>query len=339
MRRLLGVVIALAGVALTGVAVLIHASWSGFGYAAGVLVLGVGLAASSAPARRRTAAALGLAIVLGTALVHAEGARGRVTLLSGPSGSASPGVLGRVIDEGDAAVFAANALVESRKLSDPEIKELPRAMRDAYRRMREADGEVPSPVFSSYASPPTPDAFDVLVIEGPPAPRGALVFLHGFGGNFALPCWVVARAAREAGLVTFCPSTGPMGDWWSKAGEETVRRTVALVRARGLDRIYLAGLSSGGIGASRLAPRMRGVFRGVVLVSGAAPDAASAGVPALVVHGARDAMCPAADARRYATRTGARYVEAKGAHFGLLTHEEEYVRAISDWLVASVRRP
>jgi pimeloyl-ACP methyl ester carboxylesterase len=211
-------------------------------------------------------------------------------------------------------------------------------MRDAYRRMRDAEGDTPSPIFSTYARGQTPDAFDLLVIDGVTDPRGAIVFLHGSGGNFSLPCWLVARAAREARLVTYCPSTGTLGDWWSKAGEETVRRTIALVRRRGLQRIHLAGLSNGGIGASRLAPRLRGEIQGLVLVSGAAPEASGAGVPTLVVHGANDAMCPTWQARGYASRTGARFTSLPGGHFGLLTHEEDYRRAIADWLVASVGR-
>ena len=117
-----------------------------------------------------------------------------------------------------------------------------------------------------------------------------------------------------------------------------MRRTIALAHARGLDRIYLAGLSNGGIGASRLAPRLRGLIHGLVLVSGAAPEAARGGVPALVVHGARDAMCPTSQARGYASRTGARFVALRGGHFGLLTHEDDYRRAITSFLVASAGR-
>lgn len=277
------------------------------------------------------------ALVLVTAIVRAQ-AGGRTTMITGPEGKPPSHPLGRLVDEGDAATFAASVLVADNRLPDPEAKLVPATMRDAYRRMREAEGDVPSPVLATYAGRQSPDAFDILVIDGVDQPRGALIFLHGFGGNFALPCWLISGPARAASLVTFCPSTGPMGDWWSKDGEETVRRTLALARARGLDRIYLAGLSNGGIGASRLAPRLRGQIRGLVLVSGAAPEASSAGIPSLVVHGARDSMVPTANARGYAVRTGARYVELKGGHFGMLTHEDDYRRAITDWLVTSVGR-
>src|SRR5262249_44450006 len=159
-----------------------------------------------------------------------------------------------------------------------------------------------------------PTSFDLVRVgeASERAPQGAVVFLHGFGGNFTLPCWLVAQAARRAGLVTFCPSIRPAGDWWQADGEATLRRTVQIVRARGIDRIYLAGLSNGGIGASRLAPRMRGSFRGLVLISGAAADAPAPGVPALVIHGRRDAMVAVSVAARYASRTGARFVGESG---------------------------
>lgn len=337
MHRFFGISLALSGLALAALALVFGASWSGLAYAAGVIVIGGSLAARGAVARRRLAAGLGAAILLATFTVRAQAPKARASLVVGPAGDSPLQPLGRLVDEGDAATLAATTLVASGRLPDPEAKLVPAAMRDAYRRMREAEGDMPSPVLATYTRGQSPSAFDILVLDGIARPRGAVIFLHGFGGGFALPCWLMANAARAADLVTFCPSTGPMGDWWSRDGEETVRRTIALARARGLDRIILAGLSNGGIGASRLAPRLRGQIQGLVLVSGAAPEAARSGVPTLVVHGAGDSMCPAGQARAYATRNGARWVQLGGAHFGMLTHEEDYRSAMADWLVATTR--
>jgi pimeloyl-ACP methyl ester carboxylesterase len=257
--------------------------------------------------------------------------------MMGSDGTSSARLLGRIADEGDAAVLATSALTVSGALRDPEAGVLATTMRGAYHRMREAEGDTPSPVLPTYAGLQGPGGFDVVVVDGVAAPLGAVVFLHGFGGSFALPCWELAQAAREAGLVTYCPSVGWRGDWWTADGEATLRRTVDLVHARRLDRVYLAGLSNGGIGASRLAPRLRGAFKGLILISGAAPDAAPPGVPVLVVQGRRDEMCPAAMGRAYAARVGARYLEIEGGHFALLTHREGVTRAITGWLAQSAR--
>ncbi len=73
---------------------------------------------------------------------------------------------------------------------------------------------------------------------------------------------------------------------------------------------------------------MPGELAGLVLVSGAAPDAPSAGVPTRVLHGRLDTMASAADARAYAARTGARFVELKAGHFAMLVRVEEVHRTI-----------
>jgi pimeloyl-ACP methyl ester carboxylesterase len=188
-------------------------------------------------------------------------------------------------------------------------------------------------VLPTYAGLERADAADVVVVDTrATGARGALVFLHGFGGNFELPCWQIAQAAAEASLVTYCPSVGPEGHWWTDQGERTLRRTLEMVHARGFDRVYLAGLSNGGIGATRLAARMRGEFRGLVLVSGADAAAPSPGIPVLAIHGTADPMTSAASARAYAARAGGTFVALDGGHFAFLLHEAEARRAIASWL-------
>jgi pimeloyl-ACP methyl ester carboxylesterase len=107
---------------------------------------------------------------------------------------------------------------------------------------------------------------------------------------------------------------------------------VALLRKRGITRIYLAGLSNGAAGAARLAPRMRGVFRGLILISGAPRDADAPDGPVLVMQGRRDQMASALSARAYAGRFGGQYVELDAGHFALLLREEQAMQAIAAWL-------
>lgn len=217
---------------------------------------------------------------------------------------------------------------------DPDVPLVPKALIEGYREMRAAEGDAPSPVLATYAGMQRPEHSDVLVVDQVDAPRGAVVFLHGYGGSFALPCWQLARAAAAAGFITYCPSLRPRADWWSADGERIVRETMRLAAARGLGRIVLAGLSNGAMGAARLAPRMRGSLVGLVLVSGAPADAAAPNVPALVIHGRHDSMASAAAARSYASIHHAKYVDLDAGHFALLVRREESMRAFREWLIA-----
>jgi pimeloyl-ACP methyl ester carboxylesterase len=330
--RVVGVLCVVPAFVLFAVAILVHASASGFAYVAGFFALAIGLAFQGSPRGRRGLVA-GAAILAGTLSIRAcAGAAGATVSMTGPDGTRSARLLGRIVDEGDAAVPVAYGLSLIGRLPDPEATIIPSRMRDAYARLRAAEGMTPSPVLPTYAGLESAETFDVLVVDGVPEPRGALIFLHGFAGGFTLPCWQIAQMARPAGLVTLCPSMGWRGEWWTATGEATLRRTIDLARARGLDRIVLAGLSNGAVGASVYAPRMRGALRGLVLISCASASAGAAGVPTLVLHGRGDRMCPAAAGRAYAQRTGARYVELDAGHFALMTHEEEAARALGDWL-------
>lgn len=237
----------------------------------------------------------------------------------------------RVVDERDMAVNASRAIAYTHFMNDPDVPELPNAMRDAYDQMAREEGDLPSPFAATYLGLQRPGASDA--IEFMRDGDAAVVFLHGSAGNFTMSCWLFARAAAKAGVSTTCPSTTWVGDWWSHSGEKIVRDSIASLRARGKKRIYLAGLSNGGIGASRLAPRLADEkLAGLVLVSGAAPDASASGLPTLVVQGRVDAQVSAAVCRAYATRSNAKYVELDAGHFALLVERDKAQRAITDWL-------
>jgi pimeloyl-ACP methyl ester carboxylesterase len=198
--------------------------------------------------------------------------------------------------------------------------------------MNRAEGSTPSPIVTTLLNRQDRDGFDTIVVSGPPPTTHAVVFLHGSGGNFTLQCWMVAQAAARAGAATFCPSTRFTGDWWTGPGPAIARETLDDVRARGFDRIVLAGLSNGGVGASRLAPQLRGGIVGLLLVSGAAPDAPAAGVPTLALQGAHDGMMTPRVVRTYAERTGATYVELEGTHFVLIEQPEVMTERMGRWL-------
>jgi predicted alpha/beta hydrolase family esterase len=260
------------------------------------------------------------------------------------SGSAADSArwIDRIVDESDISLMGTRVLFAGGMLHD-DASEVPPAMRAAYAEMRREHGDVSSPLLATSLGLQRPSAFDLVLVEPPkhdadrgPGPRSALIFLHGFAGNFDLPCWQMARAVAPMGVATACPSTTWIGDWQSAHGDQTLRRTVEVLRARGFDRFVLAGLSNGGYGAAELAPRLRGTFAGLILVSGAPADAPSAGVPTLVIHGTKDTMASVGSARAYAANTGARFVALDAGHFAMLVRAEQHDRAVRDFVADRV---
>lgn len=245
----------------------------------------------------------------------------------------------RLVDERDIALSGTRVLVAGHMLQDDK-DELPAKMREAYEQMADEQGNLPSPVAATYLGLQRPDAYDMAVIEprrGPNEnmiePTEAIIFLHGFAGNFSLPCWQVSKAVEDLDVLTVCPSTRYVGDWSSKNGEATLRKTVDYLHGRGITKIVLSGLSNGGYGASLLAPKFRGTFVGVILISGAEDSAGSAGVPVLLIHGSKDSMAGYEDSTAYvANHASARLVTLNAGHFAMLVKSEQSNRAIHDFV-------
>jgi pimeloyl-ACP methyl ester carboxylesterase len=354
MRFLLRTVAILAVFPYLGVVLLLltgTASWSSVAYAVAIGALLGGLVTLPDPKRRprrgrprglSRGAVVALAVIaIGRALVAGEGRHMRMPTGGGGGmeGAGGARLVNRLVDEGDMAVAGTRVLLATGMLHDDQTA-LPSAMTTAYGAMRRDQGDAPSPFVATYLGLQEPAAFDLVIVEPQheaettaPA-RSALVFLHGFTGNFDLPCWQIARAVAPAGVVTACPSTRWVGDWWSPAGEATLRRTVEILRARGVNRIVLAGLSNGGFGAAKLARRMDGAFTGLVLISGADPSTPPAGIPTLVIHGRHDTMTSYESARAYAANAGAKFVTLDAGHFAMLVKGEEADRAVREFVTA-----
>ena len=245
--------------------------------------------------------------------------------------------LNRLFDEQDIVLFGERLAARSGVLvSAREDDQLLAALQRAYTTMRAEDATALSPFLSTALGWQQPDSFDIFIAgpRSPTLPRAGVIFLHGFGGNFALQCWLFARAAQRSGAVTLCPSVSWHGDWWTDRGEATVRRAIDDLRQRGIERIYLAGLSNGALGASRLVSRLNTPLAGLILISGADPDAATASLPVLVIQGTQDERMPAALAQRYARAAGANgtlYL-LEGDHFLLAKRADELQKMIADWL-------
>ena len=267
-------------------------------------------------------------------LFSLSGTRMNLITLPGPSG---PRLLSRLVDEQDIILFGARVAPSLGLVSPLEGQDLDLTFRQTFDEMKK-HGAIPlSPFLTTYLNQQSPRRFDAVVSEpvlGSP-PTTGIVYLHGFGGNFTLQCWLIARAANSIDAITICPSTGPIGAWWSSTGEAILNETLAYLRQRGVERIYLAGLSNGAIGASRLADRLKEDVVGLILISGADPAAAGmTELPVLLLHGKDDERIPASVMDRYASAAGsnARYHLFDGDHFLLLKQADKVQEVMSDWL-------
>lgn len=312
------------------------ATWSGVAY---VVLLGALLAARITRSRQVTAAATAGLLAVGSARAAWVGSGGHETRLEtwdADGGTSSVRLVDRILDEADVATIGA------RFVSDAEGKELPRALVRAYEAMKREEGRaLPSPVLATALGLQRPSAFDVIVVrpEAQSPPRAALVFLHGSGGSFVQPCRQMAAIARPLGMTTVCPSTNVAAEWTESPGREILSATIARLRRNGIERVVVAGLSNGGIGASLLAPTLpRGEIQGLVLVSGVSPSAAPAGVPTLVVHGREDERVEVEDATTYVERTGAEaFLLADAGHFVFLLRDEVTSARIRSFLAVLIR--
>jgi len=339
---LLGLLVGPVAAVLLVAAMDLGASASGWGYAAGAVVTAAGLL--SMPWRHRrglTRAGVGLLLLIACfRLLLADGSH--LATLRLPS--ERPRLINRLVAERDGTLFTARLLLLSGQLPPSDSRGLLPPLDSAFTRMHAAEGPIATPAIATWLGRQSPDDFDAVVLsaEGASAPSSAVVLLHGYAGNFAVYCWQLSRAASAISALTVCPSVGPAGDWWSPQGEQTLERTLAWLERRGIRRVYLAGLSNGGLGASVLAARVSHPsleLKGLVLISGASSRAPTPRIPTLIVQGRHDSMMPTPLMRAFAQRTGplATYFEVDSGHFAFLDRYQECERAISEWLVKRER--
>jgi pimeloyl-ACP methyl ester carboxylesterase len=314
------------------------ASWSPSGWVilAASLFGAATLLDERAPVRRALAG-VAAAMLVGLVLVRMFRASGPSARLLTLPGGASSRWMGRLVDEQDVALIGARVLSWRWPMVDDERNGLVHAMRDAYVDMRSDVGLYPSPVIDTLWMRQSPSAFDALVFESTEQAssdrtHAGVIFLHGYGGSFALECWLVARAARAIRALTVCPAVGFNGRWIDADGERTLRATLDYVHDRGIRRVYLAGLSNGAVGAAAMASRFASSLSGLVLISGAPATGTNGGLPTLVVHGESDPICSASAAHAYALSNHAIYAGFPGGHFVLLMRRAETSAAIESWL-------
>jgi pimeloyl-ACP methyl ester carboxylesterase len=144
----------------------------------------------------------------------------------------------------------------------------------------------------------------------------------------------MVKAGDQLDAITVCPSTNPVGAWWTSEGQSILQETLDYLRQRGVERIYLAGLSNGAIGTSRLAHQFKSDVAGLILISGADPRASIADIPVLLLHGRNDERIPVSVMEGYALAAGmnAEYHLFESDHFLLLKQADDVQKVIVGWL-------
>ena len=193
----------------------------------------------------------------------------------------------------------------------------------------------------------------------PRQPKAALLFLHGSVGNFSLYWYLLSELARRHGVAVLCPSFG-IGNWQRPGGVETALSAAEdACRRFGLDpgRLFIAGLSNGGRGVTRVLAAEPRRFRGAILLSAVQEDepvargisaGAWAGLPVLLIHGEEDERIAVArvvassDRMRAAGAQLTRLLIPGEDHFVLLSQRERVLPYIANWIdaiVAQLVRP
>ncbi len=127
-----------------------------------------------------------------------------------------------------------------------------------------------------------------------------VVCLHGAGftGEAYLERWEARLGDR---YILACP-TYSMGAWWTRSAEELVLATMRDLTSRyhiDPDRVFLTGMSNGGIGAWIIGMHHANLFAGIAPMASGIDDvlfpflANLKHTPAYVIHGAKDQVMPA----------------------------------------------
>jgi predicted esterase len=186
-----------------------------------------------------------------------------------------------------------------------------------------------------------------------PSPRpdrpGVLVFLHGHGPNTALSLRLWRDSADRHGLAVFCPTFG-YGNWDHPDGVTAVRQV--LDGAAGWcdpTRVYLAGISQGGVGVLRAAVAMPDRLTGLILLSPATEPAVVESLaaewrkPVFVAQGGQDhnvrpaPVSAAVERLRTASVPVTYHFDPDADHALAFTHRATILHALDGWLSVMVR--
>lgn len=281
------------------------------------------------PRRARALLSLGAALlcaVVGLRHTHshrtAHGANLRL-----PS-EASGRWIGRLVEETDLGPMMVTAFGDFGAFPKDDVARARPYLKQDYRRMRgDPDfAPVPSTLGANMLGMSSPEGVETLVFNPPAegrAPR-AIIFLHGAGPLYKLPCWMLARRMPDALIV--CPSVGLRGEWAHPDGVAAFQAVLSWTRQRSA-AVYAVGWGTGGHGLQRLLnANALGHVSGMVLVSGYDEnyfdDVRRSGLPILILRGEQDRRTPAFRVDGLAGLDRVRNLEMPGGYFVFYEQEE-----------------
>ena len=236
--------------------------------------------------------------------------------------------INRLAEEADLGPMMLTAFGDFGAFPGDDVKRARPYIKRSYRTLR-SDPEfapVPSTVAANILGTTSTAATETLVFNPPPEGRAdrAIIFLHGAGPLFKLPCWMLARRMPDAMIV--CPTVGLRGEWTHPNAVATFQSVLAWTRERA-SAVYAIGWGTGGHGLLRqLNGNSLGHVSGMVLVSGYDEnyfdDVRRSGLPILILRGDADLRTPAFRVEGLAGLDRVRNLEIPGDHFVFYEQEE-----------------
>lgn len=242
----------------------------------------------------------------------------------------------RVIDEREATRAGLMLSAHLGAMRGKELRAFDALIDREWRAMPEEWRGLPNPLLMHS----TPEQVESLRVRAKgTGKRPCILFLHGFGGLLSLYVHAIAEGTRgEFDVVA--PALDPLGGWWTERGLAVIEATLNTLPAD-VERVYLVGLSNGGIGATEVLqhPKLAQRFDGVVLVSGVGDVSELSAAPptkVLLVSGSEDPRFTGtwvAQQVRTLREAGAEVTWASwpADHFLLLTHSKEWTSRFLAW--------
>ena len=242
----------------------------------------------------------------------------------------------RVIDEREATRAGLMLSAHLGAMRGKELRTFDALIDSEWRAMPEEWRGLPNPLLMVS----TPTRVESLRVRAQhEGKRPCILFLHGFGGLLSLYVHAMAEGTKgEFDIVA--PALDPLGGWWTERGQSVIEATLDSLPPD-VDRVYLVGLSNGGIGATEVLqhPKLAKRFAGVVLVSGVGDVSDFTAAPptkVLLVSGSEDPRFTGtwvAQQVKSLRETGAQVTWASwpADHFLLLTHSKEWTSRFLAW--------
>ncbi len=245
--------------------------------------------------------------------------------------------IGRLAEEADLGPMMVTAFGDFGAFRGEDVAHARPFLKQDYRRLR-ADPDyapVPSTLGANILGQTSPESIETLVFNAPPGGRAerAIIFLHGAGPLYKLPCWMLARRMPDAMIV--CPTVGLRGEWPHEDSVATFQTVFNWTRERSA-AVYAVGWGTGGHGLLRmLNGNSLGHLSGLVLVSGYDEnyfdDVRRSGLPILILHGEQDHRTPVFHVDGLAGLDRVRNLEMPGDYFVFYEQEEVVLEEIDSF--------